>query len=387
MSARSATAPDRRRLLLVSQPLEGGVTRHVLDLVRGLDPDVYQIDVACPRASDLWASLEGTPGVRRYAIAPNRQPTLADGVTLGRLLALAKRADIIHAHSSKAGFLARLAAAAHGRASACIFTPHGWSFWSGRGAKARAYRSLERMAARWCRTIIAVSEYERRAGLAHRIGAPEQYRVIRNGVDLQRFDGRYAPVSGRVLMVGRLAAPKRPDLAIRAVQALRSRFPNLALDLVGDGPERRRIEDLIADLGLRDRVRVLGSRHDVPALLSSAQCVVLASDSEACPLSVIEGMAAGAPVVASRVGGMPEIMEAGATGILTDPGSVEALATALGDVLSDPQRAQRMGEAGRRRAQREFSSRAMVDDIVRAYDEVASAPAVQHRRTAPVTTA
>ena len=253
---------------------------------------------------------------------------------------------------------------------ACVFTPHGWSFWSARGATARAYRALERIAARWCRTIIAVSEYERRAGLAHRIGAPPQYRVIRNGIDLQRFGGRCAPVGGRVLMVGRLAAPKRPDLAIRAVHSLRSRVPTLALELVGDGPERRRIEALIAELGLQTRVRLLGSRTDVPALLSTAQCVVLASDSEACPLSVIEAMAAGVPVVASRVGGTPEIVEAGVTGILVEPGSVAALAAALDAVLSDPQRAQRMGEAGRRRAQREFSSQAMTDHIVRTYQPV-----------------
>lgn len=366
----SAEVTGRRlRLLLVSQPLEAGVTRHVLDVVRLLDHRQYTIDVACPRESDLWTNLADVPGVQRHAIAPHRQPAFADAGTLRSLWSLVRRADVIHAHSSKAGFLARLAAALQGRASACFFTPHGWSFWSAHGAHAQAYRSLERVAARWCRTIIAVSDHERRTGLAHRIGSPEQYRVIHNGVDLQRFNTPYIPVSGRVLMVGRLAAPKRPDLAIRAVQMLRSRFPRLELDLVGDGPERPRIERLIADLGVGDRVRLLGSRTDIPALLSRAQCVVLASDSEACPLSIMEGMATGAPVVASRVGGVPEIV-ADQCGILTAPGNVDELAAALGELLSNPDRAQRIGEAGRRRIQQAFSSRMMVDHIVQAYRTV-----------------
>lgn len=376
----------RRRLLIVSQPLEAGVTRHVLDLVRLLDPAAYEIDVACPRVADLWRSLEAMPQVRRHAIAPHREAAFADGGTLARLLPLVGRADVIHAHSSKAGFMARLAAALRGRVSACIFTPHGWSFWAARGARARLYRSLERIAARWCRTIVAVSEHERRAGLADRIGTPGQYRVVRNGVDLQRFGGQRAPVGGRVLMVGRLAAPKRPDLAIRAVHALRSNFPELELHLVGDGPERRRVEGLIAHLQLTGRVRLLGTRNDVPALLSTAQCVVLASDSEACPLSIIESMAAGVPVVGSRVGGVPEIVEHGATGVLVEPGSPDALAAALRGLLSDPQRAQRMGDAGRRRAQQEFSSRDMVRKIVQAYREAMSACEVRGGGGAPVTT-
>ena len=375
----------RPRLLLVSQPLEAGVTRHVLDLVRQLDGAIYEIDVACPALSDLWANLAAEPAVRRHAIAPHRQPALADAVTLRTLLPLVRRADIIHAHSSKAGFLTRLAAAAQGRTSSCVFTPHGWSFWSASGAAARVYQALERLAARWCRTIIAVSEHERAAGLAQRIGLPAQYRVIHNGVDLSRFARRSAPISGRILMVGRLAAPKRQDLAIRAVAALRSQFPDLALDLIGDGPERGRIEALIADLELRDRVHVLGSRDDVPALLSSAQCVLLASDSEACPLSVIEGMAAGAPVVASRVGGTPELIDDGVTGILVDPGNAESLAAGLAAVLGDAQRAQQMGEGGRRRAQRDFSSQAMADHVARAY-QIASAR-VARRPNATASTA
>jgi len=370
------TTSRRRRLLIVSQPLEAGVPRHVFDLVSFLDPTAYEIDVACPRVSELWPSLEPLRHVRLHEMAPHRQPALVDGRTLARLLPLVRRADIIHAHSSKAGFLVRLAAAVQGRAAACVFTPHGWSFWSARGARARVYESLERLAARWCRRILAVSEYERRVGLRCRIGVADQYRVIPNGVDLERFSAPPAPVRGRVLMVGRLAAPKRPDVAVHAVAALCSRFPELELHLVGDGPERPRVEALVAGLGLSRRVRLLGTRHDVPALLAEAECLIVTSDYEACPLSVLEGMAAGIPVIAARVGGVPEIVDDGTTGILVEPGRPDELAAALAHLLSDRERARSIGDAGRCKVQAAFSSEGMSRAIVQVYDEVTLAAQV-----------
>lgn len=360
-------ARDRRRLLIVSQPLQAGVPRHVLDLVRRLDPAIFEVNVACPRVAELWPALAGLGHVRLHAIAPHREPALIDGMTWARLLPLVRRADVIHAHSSKAGFVTRLAAAAQGRAASCIFTPHGWSFWAARGAKAAVYRSLERLAARWCRTILTVSEHERRAGLQCKIGVPDQYRVVRNGIDLRRFTRPPSPVRGRVLMVGRLAPQKRSDLVLRAVASLQSRFPELELHLVGDGPDRRAIEALVARLGINGRVQLMGTRNDIPALLSAAQCLILASDYEACPLAVMEGMAAGVAVVATRVGDVPELVDDGITGVLVEPGAPEQLAAGLAGLLNDPERARRIGDAARRKARAEFSSAGMVDAITRIY--------------------
>ena len=362
----------RRRLVLVSQPLGEGVPRHVLDLVRSLNTDRYEIDVACPRVSTLWRDLEGRPGVRLHELAPTPLPSFADVMPLFRLLRLVRCADVVHAHSSKAGFLARLAALVHRRTDACIFTPHAWSFWAAGGRKAGLYRQFERLAARWCGTILVVSRHERDAGLAAGVGRGEQYRVVHNGVDAGRFSAPPEPVPGRLLFVGRLATQKRPDVAVRAFARVRELHPEAELHIVGDGPARREVEALASFLDLRAAVRFLGPRDDVPALLSRAACVTLSSDYEGCPFTVIEAMAAGAPVAATRVGGVPELVEHGVTGLLVEPRSPEALAAAVSELLASPERASRMGAAGRVAARKRFSVERMVEGVAAVYEQVAA---------------
>jgi len=369
---RAVADATRHRILLASQPLDAGVPQHVLDLVACLDPDRFAISVACPTESTLWRSLEPLAWVERHPLAPERGPSPRDAASLARLLRLAAAADVVHGHSSKAGFLARVAAAARGRSARCLFTPHGWSFWSATGGAARAYLELERLAARWCRLIVAVSEHEREAGLAAGVGRPEQYRVVGNGVDLARFRAAPAPVPGRVVMVARIAPPKRHDLAVRALALVRRRVPEAELLVVGDGPGRPALERHSRELGLTCAVRLLGTRSDVPDLLASASCVVLASDYEGCPLSVAEAMAAGVPVVGTAVGGVRELVAEGETGYLTPPGDAEALARAIERVLCDRERARRLGAAGRERARRELGRERMAARVAALYEELLS---------------
>lgn len=359
-----------RRLLIASQPLDAGVPRHVLDLVSRLDPGRYEVDVVCPRRSELWRGLEGRRGVRLHSLAPHRQPAPADLLSLARLVRLARAADLIHAHSAKAGFLARLAAVLTRKRDVCLFTPHAWSFWAGRGVSGRLYRALERLAARWCRVIIALSNSEQEAGLTAGVGRSEQYRVVLNGIDLERFARPPEPVPGRVVALGRLAAQKRPDLAVRAMKELRARHAHAHLQLAGDGPARPEVEQLVRRLDLGEVVRLIGPREDVPMLLSQAACLLLTSDYESCPYTVIEAMAAGVPVVATRVGGVPELVEDGVSGLLVEPGRPEQIAAAIGELLADPDRARELGSAGRRIAGERFSVERMVGETVALYDEL-----------------
>jgi glycosyltransferase involved in cell wall biosynthesis len=367
------TGPTPIRVLLACQPLHSGVPHHVLDLVRSLDPARYRIAVACPRESVLWGELEGS-GIELHAISPAREPRPADLRTLVTLLRLVRGADVVHGHSAKAGFLVRLAALLAGRRSRCVFTPHGWSFWSAGGATSRLYLLLERLAARWCRTIITLSADERDAGLAGRIGSRAAYEVIPNGVELERFAAPSAPVDGRILMVGRFAPPKRHDLVLRAFALLHPGFPGSELWLVGDGEGLAAAERLAAELGVAGSTRFLGVRDDVPALLAGAACVVLASDYEGCPLSVIEAMAAGVPVVATRVGGVPEVVEDGVAGIVTAPGRADELSRGLAALLADGPAAARMGAAGRAAAEARFSREQMAAATERVYARIVADP-------------
>jgi glycosyltransferase involved in cell wall biosynthesis len=341
----------------------------VLEIVRGLDGGPYALTVACPRASTLWRELEGSVALRE--IAPARRPAPGDARSLASLLRLVAQHDVIHAHSSKAGFLARLACALRRRSSRCIFTPHGWSFWAVEGAERELYLRLERTAARWCRAIVALSVHERDAGLSGGVGAPSLYRVIPNGIELDRFGAPPVPVEGRIVMVGRFAPPKRHDVVVRAFAEVRPQHPEAELHLVGDGPLRAETEALVGRLGLQEAVRFLGTRDDVSALLVAAAVVVLASDYEALPLSVIEAMAAGVPVAATATGGIGELVTDGDTGFLVGAGDSRGLASALGELLGDNTRARTMGERGREEARRRFSRQRMVGDLLALYDDTA----------------
>jgi glycosyltransferase involved in cell wall biosynthesis len=370
VSNNSLRRVKRSRLLLAAQPPDGGVAHHLVTLVRGLPADRFDVDVACPRGSLAWESLEGT-GVGLHPIESHREPRPGDARSWATLLRLAGEADVIHVHSAKAGFLGRLAAATRGRRRTCLFTPHGWSWWAADGVEARLYLGLERMAAHWCRTIVALSADERDAGLEAGVGDPEQYRVIPNGVPLERFALPRRPVRGRIVMVGRLAPPKRPDLAIRALAGVRERVPEAELQVVGDGPLCEEAEALAADLGLAGAVHFLGNREDVPELLAEAECALLASDYEGSPLAVVEAMAASVAVVATEVGGVGELVRPGATGGVAPKGDADALAEALVEVLADPGHTAALGAEGRRVAELELSLDRMVESLVALYDEVA----------------
>jgi glycosyltransferase involved in cell wall biosynthesis len=343
----------------------------VLDFLPFVDPEKYEVDVACPPVSTLWQGLEGDDRARLHRITAARGPSLEDLASLGGLLPLAARADVIHAHSSKSGFLGRLAATLVGRADRCVFTPHAWSFWAAEGAAAQAYVRLERLAAHWCRAIMVVAEAEQAAGLAAGVGRTAQYRVVPNGVDLARFAQPAEPVRGRVLVVGRLARQKRPDLAVEVARLLRGRVEGFELHFVGDGPLRTETERLVTEAGVGDCVRFLGNRPDVPALLAGAACVLLTSDYEACPMTVLEALAAGVPVVATRVGGVPELVSE-ETGALAEAGDAAGLAAEVERLLRAPAEARALGENARRDARARFSRERTAARVLELYDEVAS---------------
>lgn len=357
-------------LLVVVQPVEAGVPTHVLALLRGVVADGWKVTVACPVTSVLWRAAADL-GVERVATGASRAPSTRDLIDLARLLPLVRRADVVHAHSSKSGMVARLASRMTGRTAHCVFTPHGWSFWALEGRASAAAVSLERAAARWCGRIITVSAYERDAALGLGIGAPDQFRVVANGVDEERFAHGGEPIPGRVVMVARLAPPRLPLLAVEAFAVARRTRPELTLDLVGDGPLRPGIEAAVAALGpAAAGVRLLGSRHDVPDLLRSAACALHLSTYEGASLAVLEAMATGRPVVASRLGGMEELVVDGVTGRLVGD-RPEEVAAGLLAVLDRPDGGASLGRAGRSRVEERFTARAMAAATLAVYREVA----------------
>jgi glycosyltransferase involved in cell wall biosynthesis len=357
-----------RILLLVTLAETGGAQTYVAQLVPAL-VERYDVTVAA-HGHGLLRSAAERAGARFVALEHMRRPISArhDPLALVELVRLLRRVrpQIVHASSSKAGILGRCAAWLAG-VPVRIFTVHGWAFTAAAaGRSAVAYRMAERLVRPLTTVTVCVSESERAAGLAAGTCHPRRTIVIRSGVGLS---GR--PVASparevpRIVSVGRLHPPKDPLTLVRALARLRG-MPFEAL-VVGDGPDRVALEAEIRRLGLGEFVELAGERADVPDVLAGSDIFVLASRSEALPFTALEAMAAGLPVVASRVGGLAELVVEGETGLLVAPGDVAGLASAIERLVRDPGLRQRLGTAGRARVQSEFGLAAFVDAHLELY--------------------
>lgn len=284
--------------------------------------------------------------------------------------------DLVHAHSTKAGLAARLACVLLRKP--VIFTAHGWAFTEGRNIlKRRLLAMAERLAARATAKIICVSEHDYALALQWKVGKPEQLVVIHNGIDPKLFmeaDGasfrEELKLKGKPVLtfVGRLAPPKDLFTLLEAVKNLQDGV----LLIVGDGELRPQVERHIREQGLEERVRLLGERRDVPAILAASDIFALSSRWEGLPYTIIEAMMAGLPVVATRVGGVPELVEDRITGFLVPTRDPKALAAAIQRLLDDPELRKRMGQAGREKVLKEFTLDRMLAETQKVYEEVLS---------------
>jgi colanic acid/amylovoran biosynthesis glycosyltransferase len=222
--------------------------------------------------------------------------------------------------------------------------------------------------------LVTVSEANARY-IEQTFGVPRtKLQVIPCGIDLEQF----VPGSrelGLIVVVARLNPVKRLDVMLTACAALRDRGVNFRCVVLGDGPCRDELAEQLRSLRLKDSVDLLGAteQSDVAAWLSRASIAALSSEREGMPVCLMEAAAAGVPVVAPRVGGIPELVEHGVTGLLVPPDDPVALADALAELLRDHQCARRMGEAARRRAEERFSVALQVDALEQVWRETLAA--------------
>jgi glycosyltransferase involved in cell wall biosynthesis len=171
-------------------------------------------------------------------------------------------------------------------------------------------------------------------------------------------------------MIAILGTEKDHSTLIKAMPKIIPQYPNTSLLLIGDGPKRAELQDLVHKLGIADKVIFTGNRRDIPQLLATLDVVVLSSFYEGTSITLLEAMAAAKPVVASRVGGNPEVVEDGVTGFLVPPADPDALAFRLSQLLGDEDLRQKMGQAGRQRVEEQFSLSQMVANYERLYNQV-----------------
>ena len=221
--------------------------------------------------------------------------------------------------------------------------------------------------------VNCISEYARHQTVLHAgQSAADKLRVVHCGVDVDSFHPAAHTGRGhRLLFVGRLAATKNLPVMLRALAALRRHRPDVHLTLAGDGPERVKLQTLALDMGVESAVTFLGyqSQAQVRDLLSKTDVFVLSSMAEGVPVVLMEAMAAGVPVAATRIAGIPELVEDGACGFLVPPDDPDALAAKLAALLDDPALRARFGAAGRAKVARDFNLRAEAGRMVRVLTE------------------
>lgn len=276
--------------------------------------------------------------------------------------------DLISTHSSKIGFLGRLAA--HSLKIPVLFTAHGWSFRDGVGFLSHhIYKRLENFAALRTDRIICVSNYDMEIGAKYLSVHPERLNTIHNGMpdipSQQRSNPEMSnPVN--IIMIARFDLPKDHIQLLEALQPLEG----FHLHFVGDGPLMAKSIQKAKDLGLEKKVTFYGRREDVSKLLSNAQFFVLISNLEGFPLSTLEAMRAGLPVIVSDVGGAAEAIEEGVTGYSVPRGDLNILRDRIKLLIADAKLRKKMGQAGRKRYEEFFTFDQMFEKNYRIYEEV-----------------
>jgi glycosyltransferase involved in cell wall biosynthesis len=298
------------------------------------------------------------------------------------------RPHVVHTHTAKAGTIGRIAAWL-ARVPVVVHTYHGHVFHGYfRPTATRVFLGIERGLARVTDQLLTVSLSVRDEVLRCGIGTPHRVAVLPLGLDLERFIhaealrgqlraelglGADVPLVG---IVARLVPIKRHQDFIAAAGHLVGRRPDVRFLVVGDGERRGELEALARRSGLADRIGFLGWRRDLDRVYADLDVVVLTSANEGSPVSLIEAMAAGRAAVATRVGGVPDLIEHGVNGLLVPPATPAATAAATAALLDDADRRRAMGEAGRKRVYATFAVQRLVDDVEALYTDLLTARGV-----------
>ncbi len=377
-------------LRVIARLNTGGPALHVAYLAAGLRSRGYETTLVAGSLARGEGSMSyvaeglGVPVVHVDQLTREVSP-VRDVVAVFRLAALivSERPQILHTHTAKAGAIGRVAAllARDARPPIIVHSFHGHVL---RGyfdpVRAGAFRLLERWLARPATILVAVSPQVRDDLVSLGVAPREKFAVIRLGIALEERvasgAGERAAVRRRLGIAperfvvgwfGRMTAVKRTGDVLLALGRLRALGVDAVLCMVGDGPDREDAEREASRLGIIRHCLFLGYQKEVAGLYAAVDAVILPSSNEGTPVSAIEALAAGRPVVATRVGGVPDVVRDGEDGYLVEAGAVDALAERLARLARDPELRRRMGESGRARMPSRYAVDRLVDDMDALY--------------------
>ena len=349
----------------------------------GVDHVRFEVEFACAPGGPL-IDMTTESGIKFHPVDSFVQPVKPwkDFLALWQLVRIIRRGkyQIVHTHNSKGGVLGRIAGWVC-RTPVVIHTIHGFAFHdSETPVRKNLFILLERWTARLTHKLIAISEPLREWGLRLGIGKPEQYTKIYSGIEIEKFRVNVdvaairqefkIEVDDMVFgLVAKLWDGKGHKIAIDALKLIHQKIPNAKLVFVGEGYLRPELEAHAKANGLEKQVVFAGFRTDIAELNAMFDVAILASDFEGMGRVLLEAMVMGKPVVATDVGGIPDVVDDKATGFLIRVGDTEALAEKVTALLTDPELRGSMGKAGYQKITAQFSAETMVSKIVCVYEE------------------
>ncbi|MDD4994903.1 MAG: glycosyltransferase family 4 protein [Patescibacteria group bacterium] len=384
-------SPKKKLLHLITQPTWGGAQRYIFDLASSLK-DEFDITVASgplrqseSEASEIKDGRELLDRLEAQGIKTRVFPHLIRAINPIRDLQAfiqifvylyANKFDTIHLNSSKAGVLGSIAANIQS-VPKIIYTAHGWVFnepmptW-----KKRFYKWAERLSAKHKTKIVTLSRLETEIGVLERIAPAEKFVQIYHGVKPIEFLSsdqardelkipRQIPVIG---CIANFYETKGLEYIVKAWPQIIAAIPDAQLVIIGDGALRKKLESLIKKLNLDENIALAGSRPDASKYLKAFDVFALPSVKEGLPYVILEAMQAGVPIVATRVGGIPEMIEDGASGRLVPPADSAALATAIIKILQNKNLGESYAENARQTLTQKFSFERMIEQTRSLYN-------------------
>lgn len=377
-------------LYIITKQDVGGAQKYVYDLAENIDQEKFETSV-----------LTGGKGGIRFLSNAFRPYILFlnDWLALMELFFIFKKEkpDVVHLNSSKAGVIGALAAwliklTTNNQQLKTIFTAHGWVFnpdndlsWPLR----KFYILLHKFAARFQDRIINVSEYDRKLAIRHKIAPPEKLVTVRNGLDIKRalflnktaarkkltkmidcraptqVEARNDMSDAWIGSIGRLVKEKNYETFVRSAVLIKD--PNIKFFIIGDGYEKKKLRALINNLNLQDKFFIIGNLAPAAPYLKAFDIFVLSSIKEGLPYTLLEAMTVGLPIIATRVGGMTEIIDG--RGIVILPREPEELARAINHLIQNPAEAEKMSQAACQFAKDNLDLRKMISETEKIYLE------------------
>jgi len=375
-----------RILHIHTMPIISGSGINTFLSMRGMDRRRFEVELACaPGGPLIDMVLDHQMKVRTFKSLVQPLNPFKDILALMNLVDFLKKNPyhIVHTHNSKAGFLGRLAAKL-----ACVpvivHTVHGFAFHAQEPLwRQILFRNLERLASRWCDKMIFISQPLIDWCLAERVATEDKIVKIYSGIELDRFLPARKDLRNEIRrkwninegdevigIVSKLWEGKGHGTLLEAFKSIKSTFRNARLVVVGEGYLYDNLVGRVDHLGLGDSVLFTGFQKDVSQIMTTFDVSVLPSFFEGMGRVLLEAMALEKPVVASRVGGIPDLVQDGVNGFLVTPGNVKELAEAIKRLLTDKALAKKMGKEGRKRISERFSADQMVQSIDSVYRQL-----------------